>query len=50
MNVLCGIGWARVAAVVGEANVRLRRTLSERERAADTTTEGDKRSDVAVIG
>jgi hypothetical protein len=42
MNVLCGIGWARVAAVVGEANVRLRRTLSERElsereRAADTT-------------
>jgi len=40
---------ARVAAVVGEANVRLHRTLSERERAADTTAQGDERTDNAVI-
>jgi hypothetical protein len=41
-------GW--VAAVVGEANVRRSRTLSEFARAADTTTNADKRTDDAVIG
>src|SRR5439155_15637225 len=40
---------AFVAAAVGEANVRRSRTLSERTRAADTTTNGDKRTDEAVI-
>jgi hypothetical protein len=38
-----------VEAIVGEANVRRFPTLSERTRAADTTTARDKRSDEATI-